>query len=340
MQMWVGLSVAKPNIIFAPFQMNPLCFVLLRSLRDFCGVFWSFLCQLDMNRPGKMSDMKRKLILLIAFLFLPLSGCGIIAIGYNYADAYLRYSVNSYASFNAAQKEVIKHEVDAYMLWHRKNMLPEYVRFLQTLQERVQTDAVLKKEEVARFRLRVRTLYIKTLQTAVRPAAKLLGGIAPVQIEELVVSFAKENNKQRSRELGGNTSEQLRKRAERTIDFLESMVGGFSDKQLDKIREMSYKLPFATAIYIAQREDNQAGLIKLLRNNRSEGEIADFLSAWLVTPEANRSIGERNVMLAFESASDEMIANVYQILTDKQRKNLLKNIVKYIDTFQDMAGRS
>ena len=284
--------------------------------------------------------MSKKLIFIVALLLLPLSGCGIIAIGYNYADAYLRYSIGSYATFNAAQKEIIKNEVDAYMLWHRKNMLPEYVRFLQTLQKTALLGAVLKKEDVSRFRLNLRSLYIKTLQPTVTPAAKLLSRIAPAQIDELVVSFAKENDKQRSKELSGSLDGQMRKRAQRTIDFLESLVGGFSDKQLDKIREMSYKLPYATAIYIRQREDNQARLIELLKNKKSEEEIADFLSAWLVTPEANLNIGERNIMLAFESASDEMIANIYQILTDKQRKSLLKNIAKYIDTFQGMAGKS
>ncbi len=282
--------------------------------------------------------MKTKLMLLVVLL-LPLSGCGIIAIGYNYADAYLRYSINSYTSFNAAQKEVIAHEVAAYMRWHRKNMLPEYVGFLQTLQAAAQSGAPLEKEDVSRYRARLRALYVQTLQPAVRPAASLLHGISAAQIEELVESFAKENNKRRGKELSGNAGEQLRKRAERTIDFMESLVGDFSDRQLEQIRTMSGKLPFATAIYIRQREDNQARLLELMRHGKSEEEIANFLTAWLKAPEAGRNPDEQATMLAFEQASDEMIATVYRTLSERQRKTLLKNIVKYIDTFQDMARK-
>ena len=284
--------------------------------------------------------MNKKLILVVALLLPLLSGCGIISLGYNYADAYLRYSINSYTSFNDAQKETIKQEVNLFMLWHRKKMLPEYSRFLQELQRTAQSGAALRKEDVGRFRSEVRALYVKTLQPAVRPAASLLGASDAAQIQELEKSFAKENKKQKDKELAGSKDEQLRKRAERTVDFLENLVGGFNDKQLEKIRDMSHNLPFATAIYIRQREANQARLIELLSNNRSEEEIAAFLNSWLLTPEAITSPDERDTMRNFEAASDEMIASVYQMLTDRQKKTLLKNIQKYIDTMQELASRT
>lgn len=283
--------------------------------------------------------MKKKLILLLAFLLLPLSGCGIISIGYNYADAYLRYSINSYATFDSEQKVIIKNDVDDFMRWHRKDMLPQYVSFLQGLQQTALSGTALKKEDVARFRSELRTLYVKTLQPTVRPAAKLLSGVNAEQIDELVKSFAKENKKQREKDLAGDRDEQLRKRAERSVDFLENLVGEFSDKQLDSIREMSRNLPYATELYIRLREDNQARMIALLKSNKGEDEIAAFLSEWLITPEANRSMDEQSMLLAFESASDEMIASIYGMLTDRQKKTLLKNIVKYIDIFQDLADK-
>ena len=289
---------------------------------------------------GILSGMKKKLIFVIALLLLPLSGCAIISVGYNYADAYLRYSINSYTSFNDVQKDIINKEVNDFMRWHRKSMLPEYVSFLQELQQAARSGAALKKQDVVRLRSRVRTLYVKTLQPTVRPAASVLSGVDQEQIDELVKSFAKENNKQKDKELAGSLDDKLRKRSERTIDFLENLVGGFSDKQLEKIREMSYQLPFATGLYIHQREDNQARLVELLKSKKGEAEIAAFLSAWLIAPDANRSPEEQNILRAFENASDEMIASIYGMLTDRQKKTLLKSIQKYIDIFQDLASNT
>lgn len=284
--------------------------------------------------------MKMKRIFAVALLLLPLSGCGIISIGYNYAEAYLRYSINSYASFNDTQKESIKKEVNIFMLWHRKIMLPEYVDFLQELQRATQADEVLKQADVARLRAKVRALYVKTLQPTIHPAASLLSGVDSEQIDEMVKSFARENKKQKDKELDGNQDEQLSKRSERTVDFLENIVGGFTDEQLLTIRDLSYKLPYATDIYIRLREDNQAGLIEMLRSKKSEAEISDFLSTWLSAPEASRSPDERRIMLAFEAASDEMIVSIYRMLTDRQKKTLQKNISKYINTFQELANQT
>jgi hypothetical protein len=284
--------------------------------------------------------MKIRRILLIAILLLPLSACGLIAIGYNYADAYLRYSINRYASFNDEQRDSIKKEVNIYMTWHRKNMLAEYVSFLQELQQVAQSGMPLTIPEVARFRSGVRALYVKTLQPTISPAASLLSSVDAGQVQELVQSFAKENNKQRDKELSGSEDEQLRKRAERTVDFLENLVGSLKDEQLEKIREINRSLPFATGIYISQRENNQAGLIELLKNKKGKDEIAAFLSSWLLTPEASRTPGERSIMLAFENTADEMIVTLYQMLTERQKKTLLRNIIKYSDIFQDLMEKT
>lgn len=284
--------------------------------------------------------MKSRRLFLIAILLLPLSACSLIAIGYNYADAYLRYSINRYASFNDEQRDAIKKEVSVYMTWHRKNMLAEYVTFLQELQQVAQSGLPLAIPEVARYRTSARALYVRTLQPTVNPAAKLLSSFDTGQVQELVQFFARENNKQRDKELGGSADERLRRRAERTVDFLENLVGNLKDGQLEKIRELNRHLPFATGIYISQRENNQAGLIALLNDKKGENEIADFLASWLLTPEATRTSDERSIMLAFENASDEMIVILYQMLTEHQKNTLLKNIMKYIDTFQDLMEKA
>jgi len=281
--------------------------------------------------------MKTRLLIAIVLL-LPLSGCGIISIGYNYADALLSYSINSYATFNDAQKESIKQEVNTYMAWHRKTMLPEYVGFLQELQKTVQSEVPQGVEDVRRIRNEVRALYVKTLLPTLVPSAKLLSEVDGAQIQEFVLSFAKENSKQRDKELSGGLEQQLRRRTERSIDFMENLAGGFTDNQLEKIREMNRRLPYATPLYIAQREENQGRLIALLKGGKDEAEIAAFLKEWLYKPEANRSPEEHNTIQAFENGSDEMIAAIYQMLNDRQKKTLLKSIAKYINTFQGLAS--
>lgn len=282
--------------------------------------------------------MQKKSIFILAFSGFLLSGCAILSIGYNYADAYLRYSINSYTSFNDQQKAVIKNEVANFMAWHRKVMLREYVTFLQEIQKVALADLPLKAEDVGILRKEVRALYVKTISPAIPPAARVLSSLEPKQIDELSLSFAKELKKQRGKELSGNLEQQLHRRTERSVDFIENLAGGFTDSQLAKLREMNQKLPFATPLYIAQREDNQLKLIEHLKGNKGEKEIAALLNSWLHTPELNRNAEDRNIMQAFENGSDEMIANIFQMLNERQKKTLLKNIAKYITTFQELSA--
>ena len=284
--------------------------------------------------------MLKRLIYIV--LLLTLSGCGLISLGYNYVPAYLRYSINSYMSYNDLQKEIIRKEVDDYMAWHRKSMLSEYADYLQGIHNAVQAETSLTVEDVRRFRTAGRALYVATMLPAVSPAGLLMASLDAEQVDALSLSFAEEIKKVRNKELAGNLEQQLRARAERSIDFIENLTGGLTDKQLQQLRELNNKLPFATPVYLAQRENNQNKLIELLKLKPKElsTAIATALSSWIVTPELNRSAEDQSVIQVFESGSDDMIVSIYQTLDERQKKKLLNSITKYINTFQDLASAS
>ncbi len=282
--------------------------------------------------------MNLRTVCILALVLLLLAGCGIISVGYNYADVYLRYSINRYTTFNDAQKALIRTEVDAYMLWHRRHMLPEYVVFLKKLQRIVQSDAPLLRDDVRQLRLHLREQYVKTVLPAIAPAAKVLAGLDKAQIQEMSQVFADEAAKYRQKELGGTAEEQLHRRGEKTIDFIEDLTGVLDARQLKRMREMNHDLPPATVLYFTRRTDNQRRLIEYLENGNSEAEIIGLLEAWLHNPDNGRSEEERALVRSFEAAADEMIANIYQMLTEKQKKALLKNIVKFANSFEALAS--
>lgn len=255
-------------------------------------------------------------------------------LSYNHADWYLRYKINGYTSFNAQQKEEIHREVDIYMRWHRKNVLPEYIAYLQDMYGVVQRNGQLKTEEVARLSGEYNKLYKKTVAPTIRPAAHLLNALNNRQIEELGKTLTKKNQKQKDETLYGSEQKNLVMRAERNIDFVERLVGRLSGDQKDKIREISLRTPFVVKYYIEHREHNQAGLITLLNNKAGEDKIAEFLWAWVNTPEATRTPQQQQAVQSYEHAMDEMTARIFELLTDRQKNHLRKEILTYIEDFQ------
>lgn len=282
--------------------------------------------------------MKKTLFIILAVALLSCSGCSTMRLSYNHADWYLRYKINDYTSFNAQQKEYIRREVAIYMYSHRKNVLPEYTRFLQDLYQVVQQDGQLKTGEVTLLRDEYSRLYRKTMGPAIQPAAHLLSAIDSKQIEELSETFVKKNRKQKVETLYGSEQKNLVMRAERNIDFVEKYVGSLSGEQEEKIRGISLRMPFVEKYYIEYREANQAGLIALLNNHAGEAEIAAFLWSWFNAPEATRTPQQQQAIQSYESAMDETTALIYDLLTDRQKSHLRKELLSYIEDFQHLSA--
>ena len=282
-----------------------------------------------MNRP------KPILIVLALVLFL-CTGCNRITFGYNHADWLLRHWINDYASFDTEQEHEIRTDVDDYMSWHRKNALPEYIAFLQYLEVLANRDSALKPTDVIHIRSEISRLYKFSVTPLVLPAAHMLSTLNDRQIEELQKTLSKQNQEQREEMLSDNKQEEIFKRSDGYIHFVEGLVGRLSTEQEDKIREMSTRIPFATRHYIEHREAMQVRLILLLRSHAREDKVAALFSQWINSPLAPATPQERHIFEDYDNAMNEMIAGISELLTAPQRAQLRKTIADHIEDFQNL----
>jgi hypothetical protein len=280
--------------------------------------------------------MKRSLFVIIAFAFFN-CGCSSASLLYRNADWYLQHKIDGYTTFNAPQEEAIHREISNYLDWHRKYALPEYIIFLQNLNGVAQHDGQVKAEEIALLRAQLTGLYRKSLTPAIKPAAEILSSLDSRQIQELERNLAGENTTQKREEMDMGRDAYLDKRAYKTLDFLEGLVGNLGREQRQRVKEMSRHLPLIRDTYIEQRATNQGRLIKLLNNNAGADKIASFMSLWILAPDATRTAQQQRDIHAFETASHEMIANIQGMLTIRQKNHLHKEISRYIDELQNLA---
>jgi hypothetical protein len=177
---------------------------------------------------GVEMNIRKPLFIMLTLVLLCFGGCNKMSLGYNYADWLLRFWINDYTSFNAAQKEQIHLEVDSYMRWHRKNALPGYIAFLQNVKAAVNRSGDLTAGDVMHLRAESIKLYQMTLAPMVRPAAHILGTLDSRQIAGLADTFAERNRIQRKKLLDGNEREILEMRAERHVELVEKLVGSLN----------------------------------------------------------------------------------------------------------------
>ncbi|HUW00041.1 MAG TPA: DUF6279 family lipoprotein [Gallionella sp.] len=274
--------------------------------------------------------MKKTLFLLFAFALFSY-GCSSIRLFYSNADWYLQHRINGYTSFNTRQENLIRRDVSNYMRWHRKYALPEYITFLQNLNGAVQYGGHLDSGDIALLRAHLLGLYQKTMAPAVRPAAEILGMLDAGQLKELEHNLDEENRQQLNRQFDAGHDVYLSKRADKTLNFLEWLAGDLSAEQKRKIGEMSRALPVVGDIYIRHRQENQKKLLGLLNAHAGEQKIAAFLRTWIFSPEVTRSTQQQNEIQAFDLASNEMIVQIRDMLTAKQKAHIHQMISSYID---------
>lgn len=284
--------------------------------------------------------MKKYLIFILAVTLLYCSGCSLVSVGYNKADLYLYYKITGYTSFNALQKAEIRREVDRYTLWHRRDALPEYISFLHKLNSRIRDGGLRKTEEVTRIKGEMGELYRKTMAPLVRPTARLLSTLDAGQIEELRETLATKTRKQKEEMLYGSEQKNLVMRAERYIVMVERLVGNLDSEQEERITELSLHIPFATKLFIEQREAYQAELITLLKGKAGEEKIAALLLRWINTPEATRTPQQQRVVQAYEDGMIELTVRIYELLTYNQRNHLREKIQSYAENFQNISANT
>ncbi|MEQ6340800.1 MAG: DUF6279 family lipoprotein [Gammaproteobacteria bacterium] len=261
-------------------------------------------------------------------LVISVVGCSMVATGYNNADWYLRYKINNYTSFNTTQKETIQREVGVFMNWHRRDMLPEYIKFLKKIDQSLQNSRI-EKEQIFILSDELRGLYRITLRPTIHPAAHILANMSKPQIQELEENLKEENEKLKEESLNGSRDDQLSRRAEKTIDFIEDFTGNLSGEQKEKITRMSRQLPFAAPAFMQNREKNQRKIIELIHNNEGAEKIASFIGLWISTPEHTRTPDEQKLIKEFQDATNGMIANIYTTLTPQQKQRLRDKIQEY-----------
>ena len=288
---------------------------------------------------GKKMNCPKPVFIVLALVLLTCTGCSRITFGYNHADWLLRYWINDYTSFNSTQKEEIHNAIDDYLRWHRKNALPEYITFLQELEVLANRDSALTPSDVMHIREEISRLYRITVTPSIRPAAHVLSSLDDKQIQELRKNLAKKNHEQRDEMLSGDLKENLAKRANDHIHFVQELAGHLSDEQEDKIREMSMHIPFVTRNYIEHREAMQVDLILLLRSHASEDSIAALLAQWINTPPTPATATVQQTLESYDSAMDEMTVHVYDLLTPEQKDHLRKKISGYIGDLQKLHAQ-
>ncbi len=271
-------------------------------------------------------------LLVFAACALLLIGCSRIELAYRNADWLIARWADGQLDLSRAQQRAWEPQLEAALERHRGEELPRLVAWLRMAEEGATQG--LGTDELACLADWAEALYERHAQLAVTLALPLLEELGAEQIDHLRRQMRERNAEYRAEYLSGSPREQDAARAERYRERVERWTGRLNREQREMVAGSSRALPNLAALWLAYREDRQAGLLALLDAGAPRQELRAYLIGWWV------DLAGRPPALAAasEQARGETLALLARLdisLTPDQRRTLVERLGRLR---QDLRG--
>ena len=252
-----------------------------------------------------------------------LSSCG-TRFAYNSLDLIIPWFISDYVSFNDEQDNLLDKALAQHLQWHRVTQLPLYIKFLDDIQNDVQTD--ITYAHVNQYYERSQQLW-KNLVTQITPdIIKLLKTVNEAQIAELSLTLEEQNDEHRS-EFVDLTNEELHEgRVERMKERFERWLDELTPEQEKRIELWSHELRPINQFWL----DNRVQWISLFKSSLKVRDqyqpFHDQIYTLFMNYDQMRAPEYVTALNYNQEQTIRLIVDVENNLKDSQRQYLIKEV--------------
>jgi hypothetical protein len=277
---------------------------------------------------------------LLAILALLAAACTRLAymnasLAYSQAAPLMAWTVDGYVDLTHEQKDWLHGRLDRAMAWHRARELPEYRRFLASIEER--SGRAFTDEEVARAWAELREDYRRMVEHVLPDAAEFLASLDERQLARMQRKFDDDDRRFVKESTRGTPAERQARTAKKAIGHLEEWVGRLEDSQRALVGEWARALPPLVEERLADRRYRQSEALALART-RDRARIAAGLHRLLLQTQAWRRPELREKLAARERSTLHMIAALSATLSPAQRAHLQRRLRGYMQDITRLAA--
>jgi hypothetical protein len=276
-------------------------------------------------------------LLLCAACLLLAGGCSTVRIAYNNLDAVATWMAHDYFDLDAAQRDEFARRFERLHAWHRREELPEYIRFLKTIRQR--TARGLRADDALWVVDGLKQHYARIAAHSAADAAALLRTLTPAQLASFRLQLVKSNRKFRETHRSDDGEAARRKAFERrALEQLHDWVGPLTEAQEKQVIGL-LQVPLVDELRHRDRLRRQREFFTLLELRH--GDRAEFtrrVRDWLVNWESGRNAADARLVDAAWQVRAGYYAAVDRLLTAEQRRHLLYRLQDYIDDLSALSG--
>lgn len=298
------------------------------------------------HRSDRGDVTTRPLRFLLALLtvvgLLGASGCTAVKLGYQTMPTWSYFQLDRYWNLDSAQGELVKARLESFHDWHRATELPQYVRLLAGVKEKLRAGPV-DPAEVARWREAAEGRWATMAQIAAPKLAELAVTLRPEQIDRMKKRLAEQNVEHRKKVLPTDPEKRQEARAERIEDRAEFFFGRLNEAQVEAIRRHVATVAVDDEAIYAERLARQQALVGALERiaatrpskDEARAQLEPVLARMWKPRDAQRAASVEHAV----SATDQLTASLVNAATPQQRGKLIARLEGWSGDFQQLTMR-
>lgn len=269
------------------------------------------------------STLTRTLLLTLA-LAVALAGCTRITLVYRNLDTLIPWSLNDYLAMTAEQQRGFKADLREHLRWHCKTQLPDYLNWLERLQQQAASGSM--DEQSLRARYREAREAIDVIAVEVTPTTvELLRDLDDHQVRGLEAKFEEQRRERREKYLDPPLDRQIRDRAERMQERLEEWIGRLSAEQRQRVLAWSHALGDQNRRWTENRDHWEKILVEALAQRHSP-QFPERMASLLQHREAHWTEAYRQTFERNEQAGIDLARDLYAMSSEAQRARLVSRL--------------
>jgi|TARA_B110000902_G_scaffold267056_1_gene357889 hypothetical protein len=285
---------------------------------------------------GKLKQHYKTFRTLLAVLAISIfaSGCT-IKLAYNFLDWGLYWQMEDYVKFNRDQSSLVKDELSKLVDWHRSDELPKYADQLEKLSNGLENGLTVEQLDDTYNSLSIgwQRIVIKTLPAATDIMSKLTDQQVNDFFEILI-----EEEQDDARDIERDTEEKLsEERAEYLSKKISDLIGKLNDEQKTLIVQWAPRIQPTAQLSLDHTIQWRIKMQSTMVERQNKQQLEETLLVLFANPDQLWSDEYRRAIEKNQHLVMQLIFDINQTLTDKQRRKLVRKLNSFIEDLRDLS---
>lgn len=258
--------------------------------------------------------------LAILILTVTLTACSRLNLAYRNLDTLIPWTLNDYLEMDRDQRRHLQAHLREHLDWHCRTQLPSYLDSLQHLRQQIASARI--DRQVLQGHYHQARQAVQEIATQITPTSvTLLRKLDDQQVAALDQALQKDRHEREEKYLRPAPARQIRERAERMQERVETWFGSTSAAQRQRILAWAHSLDGQSQLWLENRAQWQQAFLAAVRERHEPG----FDTRMTQLLQQRESLWSKDYQQAFEHAERagiELFNDLYALSDAIQRRHL------------------